>query len=138
MDIKENFYGKLNELREPKKLSKERKKELIDTTTKHSYKDYDDAHEKSVKARKEHMRKKTPESKDEVDRTEADRVKKGKRARILQRKSEKLGEDVSSLLAGTLAAVPVAVAGMKSGIIPKAVDKTSAVLKKLKKKIKKK
>jgi hypothetical protein len=134
MDIKESFYGKLNELREPKKLSKERKKDVINTTTKHSYKDYDDAHEKNVAARKKYMRDKTPESKDEVDRTEADRVKKGKRARTLQRKSEKLGEDVSSLLAGTLAAVPAAVGLVKSG----AVDKTFAMLKKLKKKIQKK
>jgi hypothetical protein len=95
MDIKENFYAKLeqlNELREPKKPSKEHKKDVIDTTTKHSYKDYDDAHGKNVDARKKYMRDKTPESKDEVDRTEADRVKKGKRARILQRKSEKLKE----------------------------------------------
>lgn len=83
---------RLNELREPKKPSKEHKKDVIDTTTKHSYKDYDDAHGKNVDARKKYMRDKTPESKDEVDRTEADRVKKGKRARILQRKSEKLKE----------------------------------------------
>jgi len=92
MDIKESFQIKLNELREPKKPSKEREKDVIDTTKKHSYKDYDNAHEKSVEARKKHIRNKTPESRDEVERTEDNRVKKGKRARILQRKSEKLKE----------------------------------------------
>ena len=92
MNIKESFQIKLNELREPKKLSKEREKDVIDTTKKHSYKDYDKAHEKNVEARKKHIRNKKPESRDEVDHTEDDRVKKGKRARILQRKSEKLKE----------------------------------------------
>ena len=78
----------LDELREPKN-DKSRRKEVIDTTTKHSYKDYDDAHGKSVDARKNFMRKRTKETQVEVDRTEKNRVKKGKRARILQKLSSK-------------------------------------------------
>jgi len=47
---------------------------------------------------------------------------------------DKVDESVTGLALGTLAGLGLSAAGMKSGIIPKAVDKVSSALKKFKKK----
>jgi hypothetical protein len=138
MDIKENFYGKLNELREPKDDKKRRKETLKVSTEREGDKWMDKLYPAATDARKKAIKSKDKKDIDAANKATDDLHRSGKRWRKLDKASEKVDEDVSSLLAGTLAAVPVAVYGMKSRIIPKAVDKTSAVLKKLKKKLTKK
>jgi len=85
---------------------------------------------------KKHMSKadiaKLKEPKDKID---ADDLEALRNKEHLKKEEVEQVDEVVGLALGTLAGLGLSAAGMKSGVIPKAVDKTASALKKLKKKM---